>query len=84
MPGLFCSIKGHSYDALKVQNFDVVIGPQCSNVCRHVGRLAAYLDLPQFSGVCQGIEMLDKVEFRVRKPLCEERGGNLWDNQKLV
>ncbi|XP_064626574.1 atrial natriuretic peptide receptor 2-like isoform X2 [Lineus longissimus] len=55
---------GNAYTALQSKQFDVVIGPQCSNVCRHIGRLAAYLNLPEFSGVCQGIEMLDKVEFR--------------------
>ena len=60
-------VTGAAYDALRSQNFSVIIGPACSQVCAYVGRLAAFLDLPCFTGVCQGVEMSNKNEFRVRQ-----------------
>ena len=50
---------------LQVYNFTAVIGPQCSQVCRAVARLAAHLNIPCFSGVCQDVEMGNKNEFKV-------------------
>lgn len=42
-----------------------MIGPQCSSVCSSVGRLAAHINIPVFTGLCQGIEMSNKDQFKV-------------------
>ncbi|CAH1788809.1 unnamed protein product [Owenia fusiformis] len=50
-------------DKLTSTNYSAIVGPPCSPVCKHVGRLAAYKNIPMFNGVCQGIEMLNKNVF---------------------
>lgn len=52
---------------LRKTNYSAIIGPQCSQVCSFVGRLAAYYNIACFSGVCQDTEMLDKTVFTVRE-----------------
>ena len=50
---------------LSAQNYSAIIGPQCSHTCSQVARLATYLNLPCFSGVCQDVDMGNKKEFKV-------------------
>ncbi|XP_052716060.1 atrial natriuretic peptide receptor 1-like isoform X1 [Crassostrea angulata] len=54
---------GKTSDMLRKTNYSAIIGPQCSQVCSFVGRLAAYYNIACFSGVCQDTEMLDKTVF---------------------
>lgn len=63
---LFFKFVGQVSDLLVSSKYNVIIGPQCSGVCRHVCRLAAYHNIPCFSGVCQDTEMLNKNIFKVR------------------
>lgn len=62
---LCCVHVGVLSDMLRLRNYTAIIGPQCSGVCRVVARLAAYYNIPVFSGVCQDTEMLNKHEFKV-------------------
>ncbi|XP_071181309.1 atrial natriuretic peptide receptor 1-like [Mytilus edulis] len=55
---------GRTSDLLAQTKYHVIIGPQCSGVCSHVCRLAAYYKIPCFSGVCQDTEMLNKNTFK--------------------
>ncbi|XP_069135587.1 atrial natriuretic peptide receptor 1-like [Argopecten irradians] len=54
---------GMTSDHLHLNTYHGIIGPQCSGVCRHIGRLAAYYNLPCITGVCQDTEMLNKDTF---------------------
>ncbi|XP_062582692.1 atrial natriuretic peptide receptor 1-like [Saccostrea cucullata] len=54
---------GITSDMLRKRNYSAIIGPQCSQVCSFVGRLAAYYNIACFSGVCQDTEMLNKDVF---------------------
>ncbi|OWF48644.1 atrial natriuretic peptide receptor 3-like [Mizuhopecten yessoensis] len=55
---------GVGSDYLHTHTYHGIIGPQCSGVCRHIGRLAAYYNLPCLTGVCQDTEMLNKDTFK--------------------
>ncbi|XP_064598086.1 atrial natriuretic peptide receptor 1-like [Liolophura sinensis] len=55
---------GNAADALYSKTYHIIIGPQCSQSCSHVARLAAYKNIPDFTGVCQDTEMLDKTQFK--------------------
>ena len=63
---LYLHLSGRAHLRFATQAYSAVFGPACSQVCRSVGRLAAYLNLPTFTGVCQGTEMNNKAEFKVR------------------
>ncbi|XP_064629310.1 atrial natriuretic peptide receptor 3-like [Lineus longissimus] len=54
---------GNAHLAFANSTYDVIIGPACSSVCRMVARLAAFVNIPCFAGVCQDSEMLNKKEF---------------------
>ncbi|XP_078335729.1 atrial natriuretic peptide receptor 1-like [Crassostrea virginica] len=54
---------GITSDMLRSTNYSAIIGPQCSQVCSLVGRLASYHNIACFSGVCQDTEMLNKNVF---------------------
>ena len=56
---------GLAHRMLSEHNYSAIIGPPCSQVCRHVARLASYLNIPLFNGVCQGSEMDNRQEFTV-------------------
>nr|XP_015199399.1 PREDICTED: atrial natriuretic peptide receptor 1-like [Lepisosteus oculatus] len=45
------------------QNYSAFIGPSCSKVCSHVGRLAGYWNIAVVSPICADSEFLDKKEF---------------------
>ena len=62
---------GTAYESLHNITYHAIIGPQCSQVCGLVGRLAAYLNIPVFSGVCQSVEMANKYEFKVMMNVTE-------------
>ncbi|KAK3083755.1 hypothetical protein FSP39_002632, partial [Pinctada imbricata] len=55
---------GVTSEKLLTDQYSAIIGPQCSGVCRHVGRLAAYHNIACFTGVCQDTEMLNKDIFK--------------------
>ncbi|XP_070537440.1 atrial natriuretic peptide receptor 1-like [Ptychodera flava] len=54
---------GTVVDLLRHRNYSAFIGPYCTSVCRHTARLAAYYNIPTFSPICSGNEMMDKDEF---------------------
>ena len=65
-PMVLCGMcLGEAHLRLGSGTYSAVFGPACSQVCRSVGRLAAFLNLPVFSGVCQGTEMDNKADFKV-------------------
>ncbi|CAD5123851.1 DgyrCDS12157 [Dimorphilus gyrociliatus] len=55
---------GAAYNALSTKEYHIMIGPQCSSVCSSVGRLAAHVNIPVFTGLCQGVEMSNKNQFK--------------------
>lgn len=63
---------------LRKMNYSAIIGPQCSQVCSFVGRLAAYYNIACFSGVCQDTEMLDKTVFTVREYQSNQHQASLF------
>lgn len=62
---MFFFSPGITSDMLRSTNYSAIIGPQCSQVCSLVGRLASYHNIACFSGVCQDTEMLNKNVFTV-------------------
>lgn len=75
---LFFFTLGKTSDMLRKTNYSAIIGPQCSQVCSFVGRLAAYYNIACFSGVCQDTEMLDKTVFTVREYQSNQHQASLF------
>lgn len=68
---------------LRKTNYSAIIGPQCSQVCSFVGRLAAYYNIACFSGVCQDTEMLDKTVFTVREYQSNQHQASLFHRSPM-
>lgn len=58
-------IIGVAHAMISANNYSAIIGPQCSAACRPVARLAAYMNIAVFSGVCDDADMENKDEFKV-------------------